>query len=165
MTAANSTFEELLAQHGAILTKVTSAYCRDRHDREDLAQEIVLQLWRSFGRYDSRLRFSTWMYRVAMNVAISHYRARKAAGGEAMPLDETTGIAVAHDAAERDDTRVLYDLIRELDELNRAVIVLYLDGHSHLEISAIVGLSATNVATKVNRIKEQLKTRYEEKNK
>lgn len=159
------TFEELLAQHGAILTKVTRAYCRDQHDREDLAQEIVLQLWRSFGRYDARLRFSTWMYRVAMNVAISHYRTRKAAGGDAMPLDETTELAAANDAPDRDDTRVLYDLIRELDELNRAVIVLYLDGHSHHEISAIVGLTATNVATKVNRIKEQLKTRYQEKNK
>ncbi len=159
------TFEELLAQHGAILTKVTRAYCRDQQDREDLAQEIVLQLWRSFSRYDARLRFSTWMYRVAMNVAISHYRARKAAGGDAIPLDETTELAAANDAADRDDTRVLYDLIRELDELNRAVIVLYLDGHSHHEISAIVGLSATNVATKVNRIKEQLKTRYQEKNK
>ena len=67
-------FEELVQAHRGILFKVCNSYCHDRDDREDLAQEVVVQLWRSFARYDERQRFSTWMYRVALNVAISFYR-------------------------------------------------------------------------------------------
>ena len=156
----NHAFEELLAQHAGILRKVSNAYCRDQLEREDLVQEIVLQLWRSFRRYDPALRFSTWMYRIAMNVAISHYRARRATA-QPVALDEVTEVAA--DRADADDTRLLYDLIRELDELNRALIVLYLDGHSHTEISAILGLTPSNAATRVNRIKERLRNRYMER--
>lgn len=159
----NHAFAELLSQHAGVLRKVANAYCRDHHDREDLSQEIVLQLWRSFKRYDPAQRFSTWMYRIAMNVAISHYRARRAAAYDAVQLDETIDVAAEGDTADRDATVIMYDLIRELDELNRAVIVLYLDGYSHTEMSAIVGLSPTNIATKVNRIKEQLRKRYKER--
>jgi RNA polymerase sigma-70 factor (ECF subfamily) len=163
MTAVNETFVELVKQHAGILHKVTTAWCREQHDREDLAQEIVLQLWRSYGRYDRDLRFSTWMYRIAMNVAISHYRGSRVRAAQTLPLDEVTAISDGSDAADADDTRLLYDLIRELDELNRALIVLYLDGHSHAEIGSILGLTPTNVATRVNRIKDQLRNRYMEK--
>lgn len=67
-------FQTLLDEHKRILYKVCHSYCRNRDDREDLAQEIIVQLWRSFGRFDEGYRFSTWMYRVALNVAISFYR-------------------------------------------------------------------------------------------
>src|SRR5689334_15589909 len=67
-------FQTLVDQHKKILYKVCNSYCRNRNDREDLAQEIIIQLWRSFGRFDGRCRFSTWMYRIAINVAISFYR-------------------------------------------------------------------------------------------
>lgn len=163
MTSVNEQFVELVQQHAGILHKVTNAYCRERHDREDLAQEIVLQLWRSFARYDRALRFSTWMYRIAMNVAISHFRAVRTRGGEALPLDEVAAIPDGTDPAAADDTRLLYDLIRELDELNRALVVLYLDGYSHTEIAGVLGLTPSNVATRVNRIKDQLRNRYKEK--
>ncbi len=68
------TFQNLVQQHKKILYKVCNSYCRDRDSRDDLAQEIMIQPWRSFGRFDSRCRFSTWMYRIALNVAISFYR-------------------------------------------------------------------------------------------
>jgi RNA polymerase sigma factor (sigma-70 family) len=67
-------FQALLDEHKRILYKVCHSYCRNRDDGEDLAQEIIVQLWRSFGRFDERYRFSTWMYRIALNVAISFYR-------------------------------------------------------------------------------------------
>jgi RNA polymerase sigma factor (sigma-70 family) len=164
MTAATADFVDLLNQHRGILHKVTNAYCRDREDRQDLAQEIVLQLWRSYARYDRQLRFSTWMYRVAVNVAISHYRAASSRIREPLPLDDAISVAIASDRADAgDETRVLYDLIAQLDELNRALTVLYLDGYSHDEIGEILGLTATNVATRVNRIKEQLRNDYKER--
>jgi RNA polymerase sigma factor (sigma-70 family) len=161
MTAVDTRFLELLEQHRGILYKVTNAYCREQDDRQDLAQEIALQLWRSYSRYDHQLRFSTWMYRIAMNVAISHYRTRRTRISETVPLDHSTERAAETERADAgDDTRVLYALITELDELNRALAVLYLEGYSHDEISGVLGLTPTNVATRVNRIKEQLRMNY-----
>ena len=159
MTAVTAAFEELLQAHAGILHKVTRAYCRDQHDREDLVQEITLQLWRSFPRYDPAFRFSTWMYRVAMNVAISHFRAARPAP---VPLDEALDVADAN-LADPDEIRELYALIRTLDELDRALVVLYLDGHSHAEIASVLGLTPTNAATRLGRAKEQLRDRYMEK--
>src|SRR5271166_6867984 len=72
--AQQERFQTLVDQHKKILYKVCNSYCRNRDDREDLAQEIIVQLWRSFGTFDERFRFSTWMYRIALNVAISFYR-------------------------------------------------------------------------------------------
>lgn len=152
-------FVALLEGHKRILYKVANAYCRNREDRGDLIQDIVTQLWRSFGQFDDRNRFSTWMYRIAMNVAISFYRSESRRIRETVPIDEF-GLDLA--AADRvmdaagDDVRILHQLIARLDELNRALIILYLDGHSHDEIAGIMGISTTNVATKVGRIKQQL---------
>lgn len=161
MTAVDTDFVDLLEQHRGILYKVTNAYCRDHDDRQDLAQEITLQLWRSYSRFDRRLRFSTWMYRIAMNVAISRYRAGRTRIRETQPLDDLSEVASEHERADAgDNTRVLYAAIRELDELNRALIVLFLDGYSHDEIGTILGLTPTNVATRLNRIKEQFRTSY-----
>lgn len=151
-------FTTLLEQHKGILYKVAAAYCRDPEERHDLMQEIVLQLWRSFGRYDTQWRFSTWMYRIAMNVAISHHRRTR----ETVPLEgPVLELAAAPDVD--DDVRMLYDLIGGLDELSRGLVILFLDGHSHDEIAAILGLTATNVATRLNRIKQRLRNDYQEK--
>src|SRR5271157_4480984 len=67
-------FQSLVEEHKKVLYKVCNSYCRDRDSRDDLAQEILVQLWRSFAKFDGRCRFSTWMYRIALNVAISFYR-------------------------------------------------------------------------------------------
>lgn len=152
-------FVALLEEHKRILYKVANAYCRNREDRGDLIQETVTQLWRSFGQFDDRNRFSTWMYRIAMNVAISFYRSENRRIRETVPIDEF-GLDLA--AADRvmdaagDDVRILHQFIGQLGELNRALIILYLDGHSHDEIAGIMGISTTNVATKISRIKQQL---------
>jgi RNA polymerase sigma factor (sigma-70 family) len=160
--AGNERFVQLLEEHKRLLYKVASAYCANAEDRRDLVQEIVIQLWRSFPRYDDRLKFSTWMYRIGMNVAISFLRGEGRRGGrETVALDQIDIIDSA--AADRvlgeagDDIRLLQQLVSRLDEMSRALIVLYLEGYSHAEIAEVLGISATNVGTRVNRIKNRLR--------
>jgi RNA polymerase sigma-70 factor (ECF subfamily) len=141
-------------------------YARNPHDRDDLAQEIATQLWRSFASFDERrAKFTTWMYRVALNVAISHVRsAKRADAGQWVPLDgvhlETVAdAAAAHDEALERDQRIaaLNAFIGGLDALNRALVLLYLEDRGYAEIAEVLGISETNVATKLNRIKNKLR--------
>jgi RNA polymerase sigma factor (sigma-70 family) len=155
-------FEALLHEHAGIVFKVAGAYARGREERDDLAQEIAAQCWRSFASYDPRrAKFSTWMYRVALNVAISTARRRKRDMAERFePLEthhlETIGSEVREDAEER--VTALRIFIAQLDDLNRALILLYLEDRSYAEIAEVLGLSETNVATKIGRIKQKLRT-------
>jgi RNA polymerase sigma-70 factor (ECF subfamily) len=151
-------FLALLEEHRKILYKVASSYCRNPEDRRDLVQEIVVQLWRSFDRFDDRYRFSTWMYKIAINVAISFYRSQSRRTRGAVPLEESGLDLIAAETEEvSEDVRLLHRFISELDELNRALILLYLDGNSYDTIAEILGISTTNVATKISRIKERLR--------
>jgi RNA polymerase sigma-70 factor (ECF subfamily) len=153
-------FESLLHEHRRIVFKVAGLYSRSAADRDDLVQEISAQLWRSFGGYDpARAKFSTWMYRIALNVAISQAR-RWPEADRFEPLDahhlETVG--GGEGIAEADERLVaLYAFIGQLDPLNRALILLYLEDRSYTEMATILGLSETNVATKLGRIKQKLR--------
>jgi RNA polymerase sigma-70 factor (ECF subfamily) len=160
-------FEALLREHRGIVSKVARIYANDRQDVEDLGQEIAVQLWRSFGRYDERrAKFTTWMYRVALNVAISWARsARRHGAGHLEPLDDAHLSAVAgpddpqREAVDRDERiALLASFIALLDPLSRALVLLYLEERSHAEIAEVLGISETNVATKLNRIKHKLRT-------
>jgi RNA polymerase sigma factor (sigma-70 family) len=159
--AENERFVLLLEEHKRMLYKIASAYCADTEDRRDLVQEMVIQLWRSFPRYDNQLKFSTWMYRIGMNVAISFLRSQGRRGRETVALEQVDLIDYA--AADRvmgdagDDIRLLQRLISQLDEMSRALIVLYLEGYNHAEIAEILGISVTNVGTRINRIKNRLR--------
>lgn len=151
-------FLTLLEEHKKILYKVASSYCRNPADRPDLVQEITAQLWRSFGRYDERLRFSTWMYRIALNVAISFYRGEARRSRNTVPAEESILELVAGGEPEPDENlRLLQGFIEQLDELDRALILLYLDGNRHDAIAEILGISETNVGTKISRIKARLR--------
>lgn len=164
-TQAQDRFLALLDAHKKILYKVANAYCRNPEDRRDLVQEIVVQLWRSFGRFDERAAFSTWMYRIAMNVATSFYRSesRRARRTELVeePILEILAVDRAAPEESSDDIRQLHRFIGELDELNRALVILYLDGNSHETIGEILGISTTNVGTRVGRIKERLRKAFD----
>ncbi len=152
-------FSSLLNRHRGIVFKVANAYCRSPAEREDLAQEIAVQLWRAFPAYDASRAFATWMYRIALNVAIS-FRRRDSQHAHAEPFDEAL-----HDLADRDASRyeadeavhVLERFMAELDALNRALLLLYLDERSQREIAEILGISETNVSTKIIRLKQRLK--------
>jgi RNA polymerase sigma-70 factor (ECF subfamily) len=160
--ARNERFLQLLEQHKRILYKVASVYCAHAEDRQDLAQEIVIQLWRAFPRYDDQFKFSTWMYRIGMNVAISFLRSEGRRGRDTVALDDHADI-IDFAVADRlmgeagDDVRLLQRLVARLDEMSRALLVLYLEGHSHAEMAAILGISVTNTGTRINRLKQRLK--------
>lgn len=156
---ASAQFGALLERHRGIVLKVASTYCREPADRDDLAQEIAAQLWRSFPSFDSNQTFSTWMYRVALNVAISFARSRRARERHVVALEERVHDAADENAAdpEADEAvALLYAFIDRLDPLNRALLLLYLDDRSYREIAEVLGIAETNVATKINRLKRRL---------
>ncbi len=155
-------FASLLHEHRKVVFKVAGLYSRTAADRDDLVQEISVQLWRSFGHYDeTRAKFSTWMYRIALNVAISQVRRERWSESDRFkPLEthhlETVGGGEA--MAESDERlTALYAFIGQLDPLNRALILLYLEDRNYAEMAEILGISETNVATKISRIKQKLR--------
>src|SRR5258708_1845122 len=157
MPTAQTQFLALLEAHRRLLYKVARVYGRSPEDREDLMQEAVGQLWRAFPRYDASHRFSTWMYRIALNVAISWQRRERTQTQHLVPAGEEI-VQVALDAAdESEDVPLLYRCIEKFDDLNRALLMLYLDGRSHQEISVVLGITPTNVATKIGRLKDRLR--------
>ncbi|WP_306581039.1 sigma-70 family RNA polymerase sigma factor [Dokdonella sp.] len=157
--ARQQQFQALLERHRGVVFKVANSYARGAQNREDLAQEIAAQLWRAFPQYDGTRAFSTWMYRVALNVAISHLRERSRYDQHHQALDPADH-EVAIDEADAESAarvRELYRLIDSFDPLNRALLLLYLDERSQREIAEILGLTETNVATKIGRLKSNLR--------
>ncbi len=153
-------FVALLDEHRKILYKVAGAYCRNAEDRRDLVQEMAVQLWRSFDRYDERYRFSTWMYRIALNVAISFLRRETVRTRHTVPAEDAileTASGRPEGAPEEDELRELHRLIAGLDALDRALVVLYLDGNPYDTIAEVLGISESNVGTKLGRIRERLR--------
>ncbi|SBV35245.1 RNA polymerase sigma factor nccH [uncultured Stenotrophomonas sp.] len=160
MPPVSSPFAELLERHRGILAKVAGSYARQREDREDLMQEIAAQLWRAWPSYDPARPFSTWMYRIALNVAISQLRGRM----RAPALAETTEGALdaladpaPHDPERSQQLERLYRFIHALPPLERALMLLYLEERPQREIAEVLGLSETNVATKIGRLKARLR--------
>jgi RNA polymerase sigma-70 factor (ECF subfamily) len=150
-------FQTLVDQHKKILYKVCNSYCRNQEDREDLAQEIVVQLWRSFESFDERARFSTWMYRIALNVAISAYR-RESTRTRYILSDEGQLLnAIDEKIHQSGEIQALHQFIAALDPLDKALVLLYLDGNSYQDIAAVLGISETNVATKISRMKQRMR--------
>ena len=146
-----------MEEHKGILHKVCNSYCRNREDREDLAQEIAVHLWRSFGTFDGRCRFSTWMYRVSLNVAISFYRRERTRARNVRWADQRLLDTVEAPAVQTGAGAALDRFIAQLEPLNKALVLLYLDGNSYREIAEVLGISETNVATKISRLKKELR--------
>jgi len=157
-------FSALLEEHKGIIYKIAHSYCRNAEDRKDVIQEIIVQLWKSHGRYEERFKLSTWIYRVALNVAISAYRREKKRSERVSPLEEI--IVEPATELEQADPKVatLRRIIDQLDELNRALMILYLDDNSYRDIAGILGLTETNVATKINRLKLKIKEQFPQTN-
>jgi RNA polymerase sigma-70 factor (ECF subfamily) len=160
---AAAEFAALVAQHRGIAFKVAHTYCWQEDDRQDLVQDILAQAWRAFPGYDADRPFSTWFYRIALNVAISWVRGsgRRRQLTEPFEAGRHDRGAAPLDRDEDERVRALYRVIRSFEPLNRALLVLYLDERPQREIAAILGLSETNVATKIGRLKLRLKQELE----
>lgn len=157
----NQLFQELIEQHKGILFKVARTYCQDEEERQDLIQEIMIQLWQSFHKYNDKFKISTWLYRISINVAISFYRKNAVRKSNNIPLDEQISQIKEDEKIEKEQQlNLLYQFINELKELDKALMLLYLEDKSHVEIADILGISAGNVGTKVGRIKDKLKHRF-----
>jgi RNA polymerase sigma factor (sigma-70 family) len=159
-------FTALLEEHRRLVFRVANTYARGVADIEDLAQEIAVQVWRAFPGYDRSRRFSTWMYRIALNVAISWLRGEGARRQRSVPYDpdlhEPQSDAPPDDNDGDERRRILRGFIDSQDGLDRAVLLLYLEEHSYAEMSEILGVSETNLTTKISRLKERLRA-YAEK--
>ena len=159
-------FLRLIEGNKGIIFKICNSYCANVDDREDLAQEIIYQLWRSGNNFSAEYKFSTWMYRVALNTAISFYRKEKNKTDK-LPLAENVyEIADKDEGAGKmeENISLLQQFINELKELDRALMILYLEDKSYKEIADILGITETNVATKISRIKENLKQKFSKLN-
>lgn len=150
MTADELT--DLLQRHAGLIRKVAHAYCRNPSERDDVVQEIAVQLWRARDRYDPRFAVTTWIYRVALNVAISCFR-RTDRHAHAESLADLDAAAASVDPRLADLDR----LLGSLDVLERALVILYLDGNDHATIGDVLGISASNVGTKLDRIRTRLR--------
>jgi len=144
-----------------IIFKICNSYCSNKNDREDLTQEIIYQLLKSYHSFSDQYRFSTWMYRVALNVAISFYRKNKSK--KVLNYDEIKSDhkdEVSHSSELEDNLTILEKYIYQLKELDKALMILYLESKSYKEIAEVLGITETNVATKISRIKDILKQKF-----
>ena len=159
---ANDAFIDLIEKHKGILYKVANAYCHDETDRQDVIQEIVIQLWRSMDRYDQQYQMSTWIYRIALNVSISFYRRERKRKELATPLTDHVLEVVYPDepAQQHENVQLLHRFISQLSKMDRALMILYLDEKSYQEMGEVLGITETNVATKISRIKQKLKKQF-----
>jgi len=155
-------FAALLDQHRGIVLKIARGYCAHQEDRLDLIQDISVQAWDAFDSFDpARARFSTWLYRVALNVAISQLRRQQlrqrhqaVLDEDALPVDDTAAAEQQHAVQQ------LEVAIRALPPLDRALMLLHLDDHDHRQIADILGISSANVSTRLHRLRQQLRARF-----
>ncbi len=151
-------FLSMLEQYISILVKIVNVYAHNNQDRKDLMSDIVFELWKSYPKFKGDSQISTWLYRVALNIALKTKRKRD--NNKLLFVEEllTFGNNAFTDTSDDKPTiHALYTCIDTLNPINKAIILLYLDDKSNEEIAEITGLSRTNVSTRLSRIREQLK--------
>jgi RNA polymerase sigma-70 factor (ECF subfamily) len=154
--SSQAEFLELVEQHKGIIVKICSIYTRLPEEREDLFQEIIVQLWRAWPSFKGLSKFSTWLYRIALNTSISGLRKKKTdlIYMDSMQMPER---AYEDDQARKEQRSVLYQAIRSLPEIDRAVVMLFLEDKSYEEMEDILGISQGTLRVKMARAKEKLK--------
>ena len=152
------TFTAAIKENEAILFKIASVYTNTIDDKNDLVQEIIYQLWKSYDSFNHNARFSTWMYRVALNVAIYQLKAAKKRV-VTLPIEKQVFVNPETDNNLDEKWQQFKKQIDNLNLLDKAIVTLYLDNKSYDEIAEVIGISATNVGTRLSRIKEKIKTR------
>ena len=162
----NQAFINLIQENKRIIYKICNSYCPNKNEQDDLAQEIVYELWKSYKNFDTNYKFTTWMYRVSLNVAISFYRKSKKAVGTIV-LDETLLNVedLGESSVEKENNfTLMHGFIAQLKAIDKSIMLLYLDDKSYKEIAGVTGITETNVASRINRIKSILKNQFSKHN-
>jgi RNA polymerase sigma-70 factor, ECF subfamily len=150
---SDKTFTELIDQNRGIIYKVIRLYVRHEEDEQDLFQEILFQAWKSFPNFKGNSKFSTWLYRVSLNTVLTFKRKPLLV----VPYEDLTLLKTpAVEKNQIDESEALYIAIRELNEVDRMIVTLHLDGYENEEIADISGITKNNTAVKLHRIKEVL---------
>jgi len=151
-------FLSLISDNQGIIYKICNVYANSREDKNDLKQEIILQLWKSFHSFQGKSKFSTWMYRIAFNTAVSNIRKSR----RHPVIEALTGAEELFPEKEEidylnEEINHLYKAIAQLKDVEKAIVMLYLEEKSYKEIGEILGISENNVSVKLVRLKEKLK--------
>lgn len=150
-------FTDLINNHRGIIYKVCQVYGFEKDFKDDLFQEIVLQLWKSFASFRNESKITTWMYRVALNTAISHFRKEvRKPEWQSLSKAEFQIPDLSQFADENEPQLLLNQAIQRLSKIEKAIIILYLEEKNYQEISEIIGITYSHVGVKLNRIKSKL---------
>ncbi|MBU1820337.1 MAG: sigma-70 family RNA polymerase sigma factor [Bacteroidetes bacterium] len=156
--AIHEPFETYLEGYKKLIVKVAGAYCFDPEERKDLIQEIILHLWRAYPKYDGTSSLSTWTYRIALNVSISYVRRETARKRLEEKYQQEREVLEWTNPVIDERLEQLYRIIDRLKSLDKAIIILSLEGCNNTEIADVMGMSPTNVSTRLHRIREYLKS-------
>ena len=163
MEHAAEQFLSQLQAHAGIIHRICKSYFREEELRKDVYQDIVYQLWKSYPSFKGLSKFSTWMYRIALNTAITYHR-KAGRQPEAQQLtDHAERMAASSVDDDEEQVEKLYAAINTLTEVEKAIVLLYLDEHSYEEIAAICGMTAKNVSVRLVRIKKKLEKYFKQK--
>ncbi len=152
-------FVEQLEEHQNIVHKVCRLYTNNQEAHNDLFQEITIQLWKAFPKFRGDSKFSTWMYRVGLNTAITLYRkSKRRINTSEIELVQFKLKAEPYDDTEEQQLKLLYQAVHQLNDIEKALVFLYLEDKDYREISETLGISEVNARVKMNRVKTKLKT-------
>lgn len=151
-------FLQIITENQGIIHKVCSIYCDLEEDRRDLFQEILVQLWKSYPSFRSESKFSTWMYRVALNTAITSFKKDKRQPDKSGVSYENLQLAEElYDSGAEDQIKMLNQAVSQLTGIEKSIILLFLEDKKYEEIAEITGITQNYVRVKMNRIKKKLK--------
>ncbi len=154
-------FIEYLERYKKLIAKVARIYCIDHEVRKDLVQDIILQLWKAFPNYNNTYSISTWTYRIAINVSISFLRKATTRSTTYSAYQQQMEFLQIKDSVTDAKLEQLYRFIDLLKPIDKAIMLLYLEGCKNKEISGVMGMSVSNISTKKQRIKEKLKVYFQ----
>ena len=155
---AEQKFEKEIKEHELLLHKVCRIYAYTDADRQDLFQEIVIQVWKAYPKFKADAKFSTWLYRVAINTAITGLRKKRVAVTSYEPALLPSNIADDNIGASKEEqVQELYKAIEQLNEVEKAIVMLYMEDRSYEEMESILGINQGSLRVKMTRIKEKLR--------
>jgi RNA polymerase sigma-70 factor, ECF subfamily len=150
-------FIQVIESNQGIIKSLCNAYYVSHEDQKDVFQDIILQLWKSFESFRGESKISTWIYKVSLNTILTKVRnEKKKIVAESIGSTELS----FSNAMADDDMELLHLVIQSLKDLDKAIVILYLEGYKNKEISQILNLTTTNVSTRLNRVKAELKTKF-----